>query len=144
MTNLLKMREQALAPIATFQRTTAGTLNTNVYRLAAACIGIDLTTGRPREIPFSRAAARLLQPIAGREHCFTVTSASLDVLFRKAKAALEIEGLHFHDSRAEALTRLSRKVDVMTLAKISGHKDLRVLQEHCYPETSAQIAARRR
>lgn len=99
-------------------------------------------TGRPREIPLTRAAARLLQPVAGRDQCFTVSSASLDALFRKAKGALGIKDLHFHDSRAEALTRLSRKVDVMTLAKISGHKDLRLLQEHYYRETPEQIAAR--
>lgn len=99
-------------------------------------------TGRPREIPLTPSAARLLQTIANREECFTVTSASLDALFRKAKTALLIDDLHFHDSRAEALTRLSRRVDVMTLAKISGHKDLRLLQEHYYRETPEQIAAR--
>jgi integrase len=113
-------------------------------RVATIKHKMQYLTGRPREIPLSRAAARLLQPIADREHCFTVTSASLDALFRKAKDSLRIEGLHFHDSRAEALTRLSRKVDVMTLAKISGHKDLRILQEHYYRETSEQIAARLR
>jgi integrase len=111
-------------------------------RVATIRHKMQYLTGRPREVPLSRAAARLLQPIADREHCFTVTSASLDALFRKAKDSLGIEGLRFHDSRAEALTRLSRKVDVMTLAKISGHKDLRILQEHYYRETSEQIAAR--
>ena len=30
----------------------------------------------------------------------------------------------------------------MTLAKISGHKDLRLLREHYYHETLGQIAAR--
>lgn len=55
---------------------------------------------------------------------------------------LMIEDLHFHDTRAEALTRLARKVDVLTLAKISGHKDLRILQNAYYRETAEQIAAR--
>jgi hypothetical protein len=32
----------------------------------------------------------------------------------------------------------------MTLAKISGHRDLRILQEHYYRETSEQIAVRLR
>ncbi|MCP2086070.1 UNVERIFIED_ORG: hypothetical protein J2Y81_002087 [Paraburkholderia sediminicola] len=49
VTTLLKMREQALAPIAMFQRTTAGTLNTNVHRLTLACIGIDLAMGFARQ-----------------------------------------------------------------------------------------------
>jgi integrase len=111
-------------------------------RVATIKHKMQYLTGRPREVPLTRAAARLLQPVAGRDQCFTVSSASLDALFRKAKGALAIKDLHFHDSRAEALTRLSRKVDVMTLAKISGHKDLRLLQEHYYRETPEQIAAR--
>lgn len=49
VTMLLKMREQTLAPIAMFQRTMAGTLNTNVGRLTMACIGIDLALGFARQ-----------------------------------------------------------------------------------------------
>lgn len=99
-------------------------------------------TGRPREVPLTRHAVRLLRPVADRERCFALSSAVLDTLFRKARDKLLIEDLHFHDSRAEALTRLARKVDVMTLAKISGHKDLRVLQNAYYRESAAEIAAR--
>lgn len=99
-------------------------------------------TGKPRDVPLTRQAVRLLRPVGDRERCFTISSAVLDTLFRKARDRLLIEDLHFHDSRAEALTRLSRKVDVMTLAKISGHKDLRILQLAYYRETAEQIAAR--
>lgn len=99
-------------------------------------------TGKPRAVPLTRQAVRLLRPVADRERCFTISSAVLDALFRKARDRLLIEGLHFHDSRAEALTRLARKVDVMTLGKISGHKDLNLLQAVYYRETAEQIAAR--
>lgn len=99
-------------------------------------------TGKPRDVPLTRHAVRLLRPVADREQCFTISSAVLDALFRKARDRLMIRDLHFHDTRAEALTRLSRKVDVMTLAKISGHKDLRILQSVYYRETAEQIAAR--
>lgn len=99
-------------------------------------------TGRPRDVPLTRAAIRLLRPVAHLEQCFDISSATLDVLFRKARDRLMIEDLHFHDSRAEALTRLARKVDVLTLAKISGHKDLRILQNAYFRETADQIAAR--
>lgn len=99
-------------------------------------------TGRPREVPLTRAAVRLLAPVANRDRCFTISSAVLDTMFRKARDRLMIEDLHFHDTRAEALTRLSRKVDVLTLARISGHKDLRILQNAYYRETAAEIAAR--
>lgn len=111
-------------------------------RVATVNHKMQYVTGRPREIPLTRHAARLLMPVSHLESCFTVSSASLDALFRKTRNRLLIDDLHFHDSRAEALTRLSRRVDVMTLAKISGHKDVRVLQEVYYRETPAQIAAR--
>lgn len=99
-------------------------------------------TGRPRDVPLTRHAIRLLRPVADRARCFSISSAVLDALFRKARDRLLIEDLHFHDSRAEALTRMARKVDVLTLARISGHKDLRILQNAYYRETAAEIAAR--
>lgn len=111
-------------------------------RVATVRHKMEYLTGKPRQVPLTRQAIRLLRPVAERERCFTVTADSLDALFRKAKASLGIKDLHFHDSRAEALTRLSRRVDVMTLAKISGHKDLRLLQEVYYRESPEDIAAR--
>jgi integrase len=106
-------------------------------------------TGKPRQIPLTRGAVRLLRVVAHREQCFSISGASLDALFRKARGRLAevqkyagIASLHFHDARAEALTRLSRKVDVMTLAKISGHADLKILQQTYYRETAADIAKR--
>lgn len=104
-------------------------------------------TGRPREVPLTRHALRLLRVVANRPKCFTISSASLDTLFRKARDRLavaypSIANLHFHDSRAEALTRLARKVDVMTLAKISGHADLKILHRTYYRESAEDIAAR--
>jgi len=110
-------------------------------------------TGRPREVPLSRHALRLLRMFlpagiaaAGAKSrapfAWTVTSASLDALFRKARDQLLIHDLHFHDARADALTRFARKVDVMQLARISGHKDLRILMEHYYRVTPAEIAER--
>jgi integrase len=111
-------------------------------RVAAVEHKTQYLTGRPREVPLTRHAVRLLRPVANQDRCFSLSSASLDALFRKARDRLLIEDLHFHDSRAEALTRMARKIDVLTLARISGHKDLRVLQNAYYRETAAEIAAR--
>ena len=66
---------------------------------------------------------------------------SLDAVFRqiKEKAGLEDSNLHFHDPRREALSHLSKKVDVMTLAKtkINGHRDIRILlNTYCAPDMS--------
>lgn len=98
----------------------------------------DTKNGDDRDVPMTRKAVRLITGWIG----WTVDAASLDALFRKARDRCGIKDLHFHDSRAEALTRLSRKVDVMTLGKISGHRDLNLLQRVYYRETAAQIAAR--
>jgi integrase len=118
-----------------------GTLNmqTGVARVAHK---MQYLTKKPREIPLPKPAVRLLRPVAHREKCFSVSAESMDALFRKAKTALGIEGLRFHDSRGEALTRLSKKVDVLTLSRISGIKNLKILMEHYYRESSENIAAR--
>ncbi len=111
-------------------------------RVASVTHKTQHLTGKPRDVPLTRHGVRLLAPVADREACFSISSAVLDALFRKARDRLLIEDLHFHDSRAEALTRLARKVDVMTLSKISGHKDVRILVGTYYRETAEQIAAR--
>ena len=92
------------------------------------------TTGRV-EIPIGRIAAKLIQGAK-----FTLNAHDAGVLFGKLCKELLIEDLTFHDARATALTHLSRKVDVMVLAKISRHKDLRILQQVYYRATPEQIA----
>jgi len=100
-----------------------------------------------RFVPFTKKAERLLRVLdaqakeLGRAEYFTISAQSLDVLFRKVRDRILIDDLHFHDSRADALTRLSKKMDVMRLAKISGHRDLNQLLSAYYRETAADIAA---
>lgn len=95
-------------------------------------------TGRPRRVPLSRHAIRLLKGFPG----FTVGSESMSALFHKACKSLLIDDLHFHDARAYALTAFSRKVDAFELARISGHKDVRILLNTYYRMSSEDIAAR--
>jgi integrase len=98
----------------------------------------DQTKSQRREyVPVGRIAARLLD----REP-FTVGANEASTLFAKLCRQLLIEGLTFHDARATALTLLARKVDVMTLAKISRHKDIRILQNTYYRESASDIAKR--
>lgn len=100
-------------------------------------------TGRPRFVPVTRQAARLLALLMRREGdaLFAVSDASRDALFRKALGRLGITDLHFHDARGEALTRMSRRVDILTLQKISGHIDIGQLASY-YRESPADIAKR--
>ncbi|PCE27533.1 integrase [Paraburkholderia acidicola] len=118
-----------------------GTLDIQT-RVARVAHKTQYLTMKPRPIPLTRHAVRLLAPVANADKCFTVDSDSLAALFIKAKKRLRIKGLQFRDSRAEALTRLARKVDVLTLSKISGHKDLEMLSRVYYRETAEDIAAR--
>lgn len=98
-----------------------------------------------RKVPLSSRAVVLLERLKGLapddDRVLRVTSANLDALFRKARKRAGIEGLTFHDMRAEALTRLSTKVDVLTLARISGHRDIKMLMVY-YRESVEDIAAR--
>lgn len=84
-------------------------------------------------------------PHRGRKHCalanFTIGADMLDVLFRRARDATLAGDLTFHDGRATALTLLARRVDILTLSRISQHKDLKKLQIY-YRETGAEIASR--
>ena len=73
---------------------------------------------------------------------FTVGANEGSVLFSKLCRELLIEGLTFHDARATALTHLAKRVDVLTLAKISRHKDLSLLSNVYYRERAETIAAR--
>lgn len=96
--------------------------------------------GFARDVPLSTEAIRILNQVKeDTESVFNLTSGQIDSLFRKAKKRALIDDLHFHDSRAEGITRLAQKVDILTLARISGHRDLRMLQIY-YRESAEDIA----
>lgn len=98
--------------------------------------------GDSRDVPLSLRAAELIEQLRGIDDTwvFSLDAKSLDVLFRRARDNCGIQGLHFHDTRREALTRLSKKVPVEVLAKISGHRDLRILLNVYYRPDMADIA----
>ncbi|CAK0768880.1 putative integrase/recombinase HI_1572 [Gammaproteobacteria bacterium] len=94
-----------------------------------------------RTVPLSGEAMRILEQLRSinKDQVFAIRPSLLDALFRKAKSRAMIDDLHFHDTRAEALTRLSKKVDVMQLARISGHKDIKILYNVYYREKMEDI-----
>ena len=101
-----------------------------------------------RLVPFTRRAARVLAVLdaaaaaAGRDAYFTISDASRDALWRKVRDRVMVQGLRFHDSRAAALTWLSKRYDPFTLAKISGHVDINELYNTYYRESAVDVAAR--
>ncbi|MEW8508941.1 MAG: site-specific integrase [Candidatus Thiodiazotropha sp.] len=96
--------------------------------------------GDARDIPLSSEAQRLLNLAPGKETVFGIKTSQLDALFRKMKKRAVIEDLHFHDLRREALSRLSKIFSLMELAKISGHRDLRTLQDVYYAPKISELA----
>lgn len=100
-------------------------------------VTIKTKTEARAQIPIGRIASKLLMRPA-----FIVNANEGSVLFSKLCKELLIDGLTFHDTRGSALTHLSKKVDVLTLAKISRHKDLSLLSNVYYRATPESIAAR--
>lgn len=101
--------------------------------------------GSTRNVPLSKRAGELLAPLlegkGASDRLFKLESASADTMFRKIRDELKIEGLTFHDTRHEAITRLARKVEVLDLARITGHKDLKSLMIY-YNATASEVAER--
>lgn len=94
--------------------------------------------GLPRDVPLSARALEIWEMVPDG---FGVTAATLDAMFRKAREKAGIEGMTFHDTRHEAITRLAKKLHVLDLARMVGHSDIRQLQTY-YNETAADIAAK--
>jgi integrase len=99
--------------------------------------------GDAREVPLSPEAVRLIRALLkdGRMALFKVSNVSRDVLFRKARDAAGIQNLHFHDSRSEGISRLSKKMDPLELARVVGHRDPKSLLFY-YRADAAAIARR--
>lgn len=98
--------------------------------------------GDVRDVPLSPRAREILAALPkDRATCFDVHAGTRDALWRRAVKAAQIPDLHFHDSRAEAIYRLSTKFNIMELARIIGHRNYNSLQ--LYYNTSADELADR-
>jgi integrase len=97
--------------------------------------------GDSREVPLSPKAREILSALRGNEKPFDIANGTRDALFRKLVKQAGIVNLHFHDARAEAIYRLSKELDVMTLARAVGHRDLKSLMLY-YNESGDEMGAR--
>ena len=98
-------------------------------------------TGSAREVPLSTKAhdalSRLTVGAAGR--LFKVRAQTASTLFRRIRRRAGIHDGTFHDSRHYAVTKLSKKLDIMELAAIIGHSDINQLQTY-YEADAAEMA----
>jgi integrase len=101
----------------------------------------DKSSGKaspPVKVPLARKGAALFAKYGP----FTIRADIASATFSDMTDELLIDGLTFHDARASALTWLSRREDVMTLARISRHKNMKILMDTYYRETAESIADR--
>jgi len=103
----------------------------------------DTRNGSSRHVPLSGKAIELFQALEPKQvgKVFSVSQESGAIYFRKAVKLAGIDNLKFHDARHEALTRLARKLDVLDLARMVGHRDPRSLMIY-YNPTPTEIAER--
>lgn len=108
--------------------------------LSARVARLDRTkNGTAREVPLSSEAVRLIEALPRANPVFGIGSQNLDVLFRRMRDKAAISGLTFHDSRHAAITRLSKKLDVLELARMVGHRNLNQLLTY-YNAPASEIA----
>lgn len=101
----------------------------------------ETKNGDRREVPLSSRAVAILQALPeGDGPAFGLTDALRDALWRKTRPKA-LRGLTFHDSRGEAIWRLSGKLDVLQLAQMIGHRDPKSLM-HYYRATASELATR--
>lgn len=99
---------------------------------------VSKTEPKPVDVPLLPRARKVVSQLPA----FTVGANEGSTLFSRLSSELLIDGLTFHDARATALTLLSRKMDVLTLARISRHKDLNILMKRYFRESAESISAR--
>lgn len=107
--------------------------------------------GSSRDVPLSRKARNLLQNLtmALSGDVFNYTSAGFKSAWRVALGRLNIEDLHFHDLRHEAISRFFElgTLNVMEVAAISGHRSLNMLKRYTHLrayQLVSKLDARRR
>lgn len=112
--------------------------------LRARVAHLEMTkNGDERDVALSPRAVAIVRGLLrdGRAHLFTCTPGVRDATFRKLRIAAEIEDLHFHDSRAEGIWRLSKRFGPLELAEQVGHRDLKSLMLY-YRDSAADRAKR--
>lgn len=106
----------------------------------------DTKNGTARKVPLSRRAIQLLELMKGldSDKVLTISNRSNALshdFWLVVSNRLGITDLNFHDTRHEATTRLAKKLPIQDLAKVTGHKDLKMLMRY-YNPTVQELAQR--
>ncbi len=97
----------------------------------------ETKNGDSRAVPLSTRTIETLlampRSIDGR--VFPISVAAMEKAFKGATQRAGLDGLHFHDLRHTAATRLAGKLsNVLELSAVTGHKELRMLKKYYHPQ----------
>lgn len=96
--------------------------------------------GDEREVALSLRAVAILKALPKSfGTVFNLDAKIRDAVWRKVRNTTPHRDIHFHDSRAEAIWRLSKKLDILQLATMIGHRDLKSLMFY-YDESASDMA----
>ena len=96
----------------------------------------DSKNNEGREVPLSAKALEVWrEPVR-------LTSGSISALFSDLCEECEIKGLTFHDLKHTAMTRLSKKLDVWELCKMTGNKDVKLVLRVYYKMDPEDVAGK--
>ena len=98
-------------------------------------------TGEARDVPLSSIAIECLTQLSvgPTGELFGVNAQVASTLFGRIRRRAGINDATFHDSRHYAVTKLSKKFDVLSLARVIGHSDIRELMTY-YEADAAELA----
>jgi len=92
--------------------------------------------GDSRDIPLSTRAVAVLQGLketATSDQVFNTTKSAVEQAWQHLRERASSPDLRFHDLRHEAVTRLlERSLNIIEVATVSGHKELRMLQRYSH------------
>jgi len=94
--------------------------------------------GASRTVPLSTRAIAALRSLPRRldGQVFGLKPDSVTQAFDRACQRASLAGLHFHDLRHEATSRLADLLQAHELAKVTGHKDMRMVLRYYHPRAS--------
>jgi len=92
--------------------------------------------GTSRYVPLSRRAVETLSslPRSACGRAFPIGIAAMEAAFLRAVRRSGLDGLHFHDLRHTAASRMASKLpNVIELAAVTGHTSLQMLKRYYHP-----------
>jgi integrase len=89
----------------------------------------ETKNGHPRTIPLSSEALKIIDGLPrGNHRLFPLSANAVRLAWGRLVKRANVEDLHFHDLRHEAISRFFEKgLSVPEVALISGHRDVRML-----------------